>query len=229
MIEFAEIQNALAALGYRSIAIDIPGFGISDPAPGQPSIRDYADNLVPVLDALKVSKVVIGGHHTGAMLATSFAAHHPDRVVAVILHGVPYYNKEEQVERTVSSMSDRTPKADGSHLSNWFTKKQEGDEPSQRNLDSRTWMLIMKFMMGPPTAHYAVVHYDMTQDAEAIRAPTLLLTDAHDLTKVFDDRMAKLRPDFKYVVFSDYAGMQMMNEPKRWAELVADFAAPYEK
>jgi hypothetical protein len=69
----------------------------------------------------------------------------------------------------------------------------------------------------------------MTADAKAIRAPTLILTDSHDMIHYMDDRLAKLRPDFKYEVFSNYSGIQMMNEPKRWAAMVGDFAAPFEK
>jgi hypothetical protein len=69
----------------------------------------------------------------------------------------------------------------------------------------------------------------MQPDAKAIKAPTLILTDAHDAINYLDIRLAKLRPDFKYQVFSNYAGIEMMNEPKRWAEVAADFAAPFEK
>jgi pimeloyl-ACP methyl ester carboxylesterase len=229
MIEFAEIQDELAKLGYRSIAVDTPGYGMSDPAPGQPGIADLADNLVPVLDYLKVKKVVIAGHHTGAMIAASFAARRPDRVVAVILHGSPYFNKEESEKGAADNAIDRTPRADGSHVTRSFAGNLPGDEVSQQNLNSRTWMLIMKFMMGPDIGHYAVYHHDMGPDLQAIRAPTLLMTDAHDGIREQDERAAKLRPDFRFVVFSDYANMQMMNEPARWAKLVTDFAAPYEK
>jgi hypothetical protein len=30
-------------------------------------------------------------------------------------------------------------------------------------------------------------------------------------------------------VFSNYSGIQMMNEPKRWAEVAGAFVAPFEK
>jgi pimeloyl-ACP methyl ester carboxylesterase len=116
LIEFAEIQDELAKLGIRSIAVDTPGYGMSDPAPGQPSIRDLADNLVPVLDDLHVRRVIIVGHHTGSLIAASFAAHHPDRVVAVILHGSPYFTKAESEAALAQGNYDRTLQEDGSHF-----------------------------------------------------------------------------------------------------------------
>jgi pimeloyl-ACP methyl ester carboxylesterase len=231
MIEYAQIQDALAKLGYRSIAVDTPGYGMSDPAPGRPTIEDLAENLVPVLDDLKVKTVIIVGHHTGSLIAAAFAAHHPDRVTAVILHGNPYFTKAESEAALAQPDYDRTPKADGSNFSKFFTYDVPGDPHPQtpENLRSRTWMLLSMYMMGPDIGHWAVYHYDMTADAKAIRAPTLILTDAHDGIHYMDDRLAKLRPDFKYEVFSNYTGIQMMNEPTRWAEMVGAYVAPFER
>ncbi len=231
IIEYAQIQDELAKLGYRSIAVDTPGYGMSDPAPGQPTIGDLAENLVPVLDDLKISKVIIVGHHTGSLIAASFAAHHPDRVVAVVLHGNPFFTKAESAAALAQPDYDRTPRPDGSHFSKFFTYDVPGDPhpPTPETLRSRTWMLLSMYLMGPDIGHWAVYHYDMTADAKAIRAPTLILTDAHDMINYMDARLAELRPDFQYEVFSNYTGIQMMSEPKRWAEMVGKFVAPFER
>ncbi len=230
LVEYAEIQDALAELGYRSIALDTPGYGMSDPAPGQPTIRDLADNLVPVLDYLHVSRVIIVGHHTGSTIAASFAAHHPKRVVAVILHGSPFFTKAEQEAALAKGDYDRTLQADGSHFTKWYQKIPGDPQPdTPEQLRSRTWMLMSLYMMGPDIGLWAVYHYDMEPDARVIRAPTLILTDAHDMIHDRDERLAKIRPDFKYEVFSDYSGIQMMNEPKRWAVMVGDYIAPFER
>jgi len=230
MIEYAQIQNELAKLGYRSIAVDTPGYGLSDPAPGQPTIGDLAENLTPVLDGLKIKTVIIVGHHTGSLIAAAFAAHHPDRVTAIILHGNPYFTPAESAAALAQPDYDRTPKPDGSNFSQFFTYDVPGDPhpPTPENLRSRDWMLLSMYLMGPDIGHWAVYHYDMTADAKAIRAPTLILTDAHDGIHYMDDRLAKLRPDFKYEVFSNYTGIQMMNEPARWAQMVGDYVAPFE-
>jgi hypothetical protein len=55
------------------------------------------------------------------------------------------------------------------------------------------------------------------------------VTDTHDGIHYMDERLAKLRPDFKYEVFSNYTGIDMMDEPKRWAAMVGDYIAPFEK
>jgi pimeloyl-ACP methyl ester carboxylesterase len=231
MIEYAQIQDELAKLGYRSIAVDTPGYGLSDPAPGQPTIGDLAENLTPVLDGLKIKRVIVVGHHTGSLIAAAFAARHPDRVTALVLHGNPYFTPAESAAALAQPDYDRTPKPDGANFSQFFTYDVPGDPhpPTPETLRSRTWMLLSMYLMGPDIGHWAVYHYDMTADAKAIRAPTLILTDAHDGIHFMDDRLAKLRPDFKYEVFSNYTGIQMMNEPKRWAQMVGDYVAAFEK
>ena len=122
MIEFADIQPCLAARGMRSLAVDTPGYGMSDAPDGKPSMQAYADNIVPVLDYLKIRKVIVAGHHTGAAIAAALAARHADRVTAVVLHGAPNYNDAERAQRLALPHPDLTLKPDGSHLSNYYAK-----------------------------------------------------------------------------------------------------------
>jgi pimeloyl-ACP methyl ester carboxylesterase len=227
LVEFAQAQDVLGRLGYRSVAVDMPGHGMSDPPPGQPSIEAFADNLLPVLEALHISKVIVVGHHTGAAIAASFAVRHRDKVSAVILHGVPFFTPAEIAQYEAGPEFDRTPRADGSHMMQWYKAKFPGDPdpPTQENLDSRTWMLISKFFMGREVARYAVFHHDMRPDLLAIRVPTMILTDSADPIHPADLRVAKLRPDFRYEVFSQFGGMAMMDEPERWARVVASYVA----
>lgn len=78
--------GALAAAGYRAIAPDLKGFGRSD-APKDKSlydIRHITDDLVRLLDALKIEKAVFCGHDWGGAIVWPMAQLHPDRVSGVI-------------------------------------------------------------------------------------------------------------------------------------------------
>ncbi|ARH91271.1 MULTISPECIES: alpha/beta fold hydrolase [Streptomyces] len=83
---------ALAAAGYRAVAIDVRGYGRSA-APRD--IADYrmlahvADN-VGVLHALGEESAVIVGHDWGAPIAANTALLRPDLFTAVALLSVPY-------------------------------------------------------------------------------------------------------------------------------------------
>jgi pimeloyl-ACP methyl ester carboxylesterase len=225
MIQFAEAQNAIAARGIRVIAVDTPGYGMSDPPPqAAPEIAEFADNLVAVLDHLKIRKVVIAGHHTGACIATSFAVRHPERVAGIILHGVPIFNEEEIAVRIHRSLGDRTPQADGSHLSHYFRPAAPG-APAQtpEYLKAQTWFALSIFQEGADVGHYAVYRYDMLSDLKRLKGPGMIISDRGDAIHPVDLRAAKTRPDFVYREFSDDSTLSIMMHPKEWAALTTDF------
>ncbi|BBZ27525.1 putative hydrolase, alpha/beta fold protein [Mycolicibacterium madagascariense] len=69
---------------YRIILLDSPGHGQSDALRKNIDLKDSADVLVEVLDALGVDKIVLIGNSWGGMLAGVFPAYYPGRVHATI-------------------------------------------------------------------------------------------------------------------------------------------------
>ena len=225
MIQYADAQPLIAARGIRVVAVDTPGYGMSDPPEGAPSISDLANNLLPLLDALRIDRVLVVGHHTGACIATAFAVRHAARVAAIVLHGVPIFNEEELAVRRNRSLGDRTPQDDGSHLSRWFAHDFPGPLQARTPayLAAQTWFALSIFQQGPDIGHHAVYQYAMQADLEAIRAPGMILTDRGDAMHDIDRRAAALRPDFVYREFSDDGTLSTMIHPERWATLIADY------
>ncbi|HJQ11939.1 MAG TPA: alpha/beta hydrolase [Gemmatimonadaceae bacterium] len=84
---FRDNMPALAEAGFRAIAIDLKGHGLSD----KPQhAREYTiDALVAhvedLLDALELEQPIIVGHSLGGSLSYHFATRHPKRVRALAL------------------------------------------------------------------------------------------------------------------------------------------------
>jgi pimeloyl-ACP methyl ester carboxylesterase len=75
----------LADAGFRVIAFDNRGFGLSDkPARGY-SNQDYVDLLFTLMDSLSVGDAVLVGHSMGGAIAAEAALAHPDRVRGLVL------------------------------------------------------------------------------------------------------------------------------------------------
>ena len=68
-LDFAPTFPAFAREGQRLLAVDLPGLGMSDDPPQIPTIMDYRDAVVAVLDALEVPRAHVLGHHTGTKVA----------------------------------------------------------------------------------------------------------------------------------------------------------------
>jgi len=174
--EFREVLPLLAA-SHRVIAVDTPGYGCSDPVAGQPTVGDYAQAMLEVLDALGVERVVAIGHHTGAVVAVELAAAAPDRIERVVLSGPVYTDAEGRAELS-RFFTQWHVAPDGSHLLEKWRKMHE-------------WLprpeLVQRFVVDLFAAgevseqgHFAVAEYRMEERLPLVRSPALLLYAARD-------------------------------------------------
>src|SRR5258708_2026753 len=82
----ADFRERLASFG-RLIMYDKRGSGLSDPIPtaALPTIEEWMDDVPAVLDAVGSEKAAIVTTLGGGIMATTFAAAHPERVSSLIL------------------------------------------------------------------------------------------------------------------------------------------------
>jgi pimeloyl-ACP methyl ester carboxylesterase len=86
--EYASYLEGLAAFS-RLILFDRRGMGLSDPLPPEvhPDLEGQIDDIQAVMDAVGSERAVIYGASESSTLAMLFAAMHPERTVALVLHG----------------------------------------------------------------------------------------------------------------------------------------------
>lgn len=85
-------MRAVAAAGYRAIALDMRGYGSSD-APADPEVYTslhISGDLIGVLDALDIPSAVLVGHDWGAEHVWQAILKRPDRFRAAVGISVPY-------------------------------------------------------------------------------------------------------------------------------------------
>ncbi|KAF5183534.1 Bifunctional epoxide hydrolase [Thalictrum thalictroides] len=83
---------ALADAGYRAIAPDYRGYGLSE-VPSEPekaTFKDLIDDLLAILDFFSIPKVFVIGKDVGVVPAYHFALLHPERVSGVVTLGFSY-------------------------------------------------------------------------------------------------------------------------------------------
>ncbi|TDG09932.1 alpha/beta hydrolase [Paraburkholderia guartelaensis] len=81
----------LSNAGFRAVAPDLRGFGLSDCPiePGRYTTLDIIGDLVGIMDALGEKNAVVVGNDWGATIAWQAALLRPDRFRAVVALGVP--------------------------------------------------------------------------------------------------------------------------------------------
>jgi len=102
---------------FTCIAPDSPGFGQSDPlAIPEPSIDDFADALVDLLDALGLDRAPAYGFHSGGIILVSALQRHPERFTALAIGGYAVWTPEEMRAFSASYLPPFQPQGYGEHL-----------------------------------------------------------------------------------------------------------------
>jgi pimeloyl-ACP methyl ester carboxylesterase len=84
-LAFGGLVAAGLSPAFRVVAPDLRGRGRTEKPPAGYSMADHAGDVLALLDALGLDRVVLGGHSFGAFLAIFIAAHHPSRVSKLIV------------------------------------------------------------------------------------------------------------------------------------------------
>jgi pimeloyl-ACP methyl ester carboxylesterase len=88
---FSRLLDALAAQrGIRAIALDLPGFGMSDDLPPRTSIARLATMVAQVIASFGTARAHVFGLHSGNKVAAALAAEHPDRVDRLVIAGMTH-------------------------------------------------------------------------------------------------------------------------------------------
>lgn len=88
---------------YHVIAPDMRGFGDSTYHNRIKSLKELGDDLILLMDELKIKSAVIAGWSLGGGVAMEMAAHYPKRIEKLILisstthKGYPVYQKDENL------------------------------------------------------------------------------------------------------------------------------------
>lgn len=99
-----------------AIAVDTPGFGMSDTPPQPPEIDDYARTMAAVIDALEIGGPVdLMGYHTGSLISCDLARLRPRQVRRIVLVSAPLLNDVEREEMR-ALYAPVPPTLDGEHL-----------------------------------------------------------------------------------------------------------------
>jgi pimeloyl-ACP methyl ester carboxylesterase len=193
----------LLARSHRAVAMDTPGFGLSDPPAAPPGdMRHYARAAIGLLDGLEMSNASVVAVRTGASIAIELATTVPQRIDKLILTGLVAIATEDERGATLAAPSrEAVPwSVDGhgeflnSHVLSWvryFAREDDGEQYLRE--------LIAKLQAGPnfAWAYEAVVNYDAWDRLPRLVQPTLFLNPVGDPgyedAKVYQRRVPRSR------------------------------------
>jgi pimeloyl-ACP methyl ester carboxylesterase len=206
-------SNQVPALAekFQVIAIDSRGQGRSTRTRARPSYQTMADDVIAVMDQLKLAKVALVGWSDGGEIALEIAIKHPERVAKLFVFGANYDSNGSKPRggRPSDTFTAYAAKcrADYSRLS-----------ATPKSFDALVqWLLpLWRTPMG------------FTKDQlRAIQAPTLVADGDHDEVIVLDqiEEMSKLIPHAQLAVFADTSHFALWQDPTDFNKTLLEFLA----
>jgi pimeloyl-ACP methyl ester carboxylesterase len=149
--ELRAVAPRLAQAGYRVLAVDFRGHGLTRVTNFDFSIYDIADDLIGLLDSLRIPAAVFGGSTKGGFVAAAVYEHYPNRVRGLLLADGGTWSRQWLFDRQTPdeirrSMSDPIPHVSGASELEVFRRIVGNIQPGDLNID---WLFDMLRRIGP--------------------------------------------------------------------------------
>lgn len=200
-LQFRDLQPDLAKDGVRSIAVDIPGYGMSDGPADPPTTEQYAEALIPILMQFHLRRAYFMGSDSGATIVAAFAKAHPAQVGGLILRGPAIFDPQTLAKLIADDPHYITLEPDGSHFTKrWAFKASSPQKTDSASLEARTRSVMDFFLAGPNGwyGHNAIFRYDLAATLRTVQVPVLLVTSARDELYQAALQVKAMRPDFRF-------------------------------
>ena len=116
---------------YSNLSYDILGHGKSSLKKQNISFDDFSDQLIELINELKIEKIHLVGFSIGSLIARNFATRYGDRLRSLVLLG-SIYKRSEQQQKIVNerfNQAKKELKLSRQALKRWFTDKYLENNP----------------------------------------------------------------------------------------------------
>ncbi len=223
-------QAHVAALGWRSLAWDMPGYGES--AMVTPYDLDHlAQALWQMLDAAHIDHAVLVGHSMGAMVALQAWTQKPERITGLLLAATsPAFGNSDgdfqkqflaqrlaplEAGKTMGDIADKlipTMAAPGADQANAIPAQLKSAHQSMSAVPPHTYRAALQ----------ALVQFEQRAALPTLTVPVLCLAAEHDRTAppAVMERMAQKIPDARYACLAGAGHLLHYEQPEAFnAEL----------
>jgi 3-oxoadipate enol-lactonase len=215
----------LVAEGWRVLRLDMRGHGGSAATAGAYSMSQLAQDVVDLMDRLRLDRAHFAGVSIGGMIGQALGVEHPDRVASLMLcdtspeavpGGQAMWDARFAAVRAAGSLE---PLADDA-MGRWFTDAFRPRRPD-------IWAQVRQTVAAGSLDGYfggaqAIIDFDVAAQLSQVRAPTLTVCGAGDTATPPEGnrRIAALVQDGHYEEIADARHLPMLERPEVFNRLL---------
>ncbi len=221
-----QYQITYFAKNYQVIVVDIRGHGQTDKPSGAYSIELFADDVVQLLNTLKITKVNVIGLSMGGMIAFELAVRHPQLIKSsVIVNSGPGYINMDIKTRLKFRL--RLLMLRVMSMEKVGAKIAEGLFPGKQGRYLRA-LFVESFCKNDKPSYIkslkALAHWNVVEELDKLVCPSLILAADNDYTSIESKQ--------KYVELMKNAQLQIIpnshhalpvEKPDEFNQVVAQF------
>ena len=166
---------------HSNLSYDILGHGKSSLTKQNISFDDFSEQLIDLIDELKIEKIHLVGFSIGSLIARNFATKYSKRLQSLILLG-SIYKRSEQQQKIVNerfNQAKKELKLSRQALKRWFTDKYLENNPN--TYEKISSILSENNMANFLKVYELFVRHKNDEDFEKIQTKTLVMTGEHDI------------------------------------------------
>ena len=166
---------------YSNLSYDILGHGKSSLTKQNISFDDFSDQLIELINELKIEKIHLVGFSIGSLIARNFATRYGDRLRSLVLLG-SIYKRSEQQQKIVNerfNQAKKELKLSRQALKRWFTDKYLENNPD--TYEKISSILSKNNMANFLKVYELFVKHKNDEDFKKIQTKTLVMTGEHDI------------------------------------------------
>jgi pimeloyl-ACP methyl ester carboxylesterase len=218
---------------HRAIAVDLPGFGGSDPAARPFDLLAAGERVLAACEAIGAVRPVLVGHSLGGPVAALVAARFPERVGGVVLVGSASLSRQRAWRRHVLVPAMRLALRHPRSWENLLAAHRSVRRVVFREMfvdpaelpGAETRMLVGGASLARQIRDSleSTLAFDLGDLLPALRVPLGLVWGDLDRTAPFADAelASRLRPDAPLRIVRGAGHMPMLERPDEFAEALA--------
>lgn len=218
---------------YSVLTYDLLGSGNSAPPEKTPSLTLFSQQLVALIDELKIDQAAVLGFSLGGMISRRFAMDHPQRLWALgILHSA--YQRESAahnaIQKRVYQARTEGPQATvEAALERWFTE-------DFRRSNSTTMDFVRESILANDKTIYPLIYQvlvdgvdELVKPKPPISCPTLVMTSDEDYgnSVAMMHAIAAEIPEATTVILPGLRHMAMLQAPSVFNRMLMEYLDKY--